>query len=166
MFIHDIIKIKYSKEGYLPDYPYHLISDGEMFAAFLNEDDSCFLYDTYPCPDELFREEYDALIAYIKKKIDAYHSVTPLPDWIYSYMLGVPIYMHSSIEDRHDLLVSMNLDNLNDEIGVRECAQILKFSKEQLLRIPDIDDPRPPTIFGEPHVLKYLRLLKLSGQVV
>ncbi len=35
MLTHDIIKIQYSREGYLPDYPYHMISDREMFNAFI-----------------------------------------------------------------------------------------------------------------------------------
>lgn len=35
MFIHDIIKIEYIRQGYLPDFPYHLISDEEMFNAFI-----------------------------------------------------------------------------------------------------------------------------------
>ena len=42
--IHDIIKIKYINLGYLPNYPYHMISDREMFDAFIdlssNEDSS------------------------------------------------------------------------------------------------------------------------------
>lgn len=33
-FIHDIIKIKYIREGYLSNIPYHLVSDEEMFYAF------------------------------------------------------------------------------------------------------------------------------------
>lgn len=36
--IHDVIKIKYIELGYLPDYPYHLISDAEMCDAFLHRD--------------------------------------------------------------------------------------------------------------------------------
>ena len=64
--IHDIIKIKYTRLGYLPNYPYHLISDEEMFNAFINfngEDDSSsgsssgssssverFFNDNYPNP--------------------------------------------------------------------------------------------------------------------
>ena len=38
MFIHDLIKIKYIREGYLPNYPYHMISDEEVFNAFINPD--------------------------------------------------------------------------------------------------------------------------------
>jgi hypothetical protein len=59
--IHDIIKIKYTRLGYLPNYPYHLISDAEMFDAFINlsgTDDSSgssdyverFFTDYYPNP--------------------------------------------------------------------------------------------------------------------
>lgn len=36
--IHDTIKIKYIELGYLPDIPYHLISDAEMCNAFLHRD--------------------------------------------------------------------------------------------------------------------------------
>ena len=39
-FVHDVIKIKYAREGYLPDLPYHLISDEEMCDAFINLPDS------------------------------------------------------------------------------------------------------------------------------
>ena len=35
MSILDNVKIKYIQEGYLPNYPYHLISDIEAFNAFL-----------------------------------------------------------------------------------------------------------------------------------
>ena len=35
MFTHDVIKQMYTLEGYLPNYPPHLISDEEMFEAFL-----------------------------------------------------------------------------------------------------------------------------------
>ena len=45
----DSIKIKYTREGYLPNYPYHMISDEEMFKAFLDvENQSGFFYDNYP----------------------------------------------------------------------------------------------------------------------
>lgn len=56
MFIHDLIKIKFIREGYLPNYPYHMISDSEMFNAFLNPDyagssdmeESQYFYYAYP----------------------------------------------------------------------------------------------------------------------
>ena len=51
-YIHDIIKIKYVREGWLPNWPYHLISDQEMCDAFLKQDirvipQSLFLVDSY-----------------------------------------------------------------------------------------------------------------------
>lgn len=33
--IHDVIKINYTRQGYLPYYPYHMIADDEMFEGFL-----------------------------------------------------------------------------------------------------------------------------------
>ena len=43
-YIYNLIKIKYIREGYLPDLPYHLISDNEMYDAFLsyNEEQDTF----------------------------------------------------------------------------------------------------------------------------
>ena len=40
MFVHDIIKINYTRQGYLPYYPYHLISDEEMFEGFMSYENS------------------------------------------------------------------------------------------------------------------------------
>ena len=36
--VHDLIKMKYVNEGYLPNWPYHLISDDEMCDAFMRFD--------------------------------------------------------------------------------------------------------------------------------
>ena len=36
MLVHDLIKIKLVRAGYLPNYPYHLISDKEMCEAFIS----------------------------------------------------------------------------------------------------------------------------------
>ena len=38
MFIHDTIKIMYVNMGYLPNFPFYLISDSEMIEAFRKED--------------------------------------------------------------------------------------------------------------------------------
>ena len=58
MFIHDFIKIMYTDMGYLPNYPYYLISDEEMFDAFLR-DDQGFFNDYYPCPADNLQTEYE-----------------------------------------------------------------------------------------------------------
>ena len=58
--VHDYIKIKYTREGYLPDYPYHMISDDEMIEAFMKSDsDEGFFFDNYYVKDESLKEQYE-----------------------------------------------------------------------------------------------------------
>ena len=38
MLVHDVIKIRLVEDGYLPNYPYHMMSDREMIAAFMGTD--------------------------------------------------------------------------------------------------------------------------------
>lgn len=211
---HDIIKIKYTRLGYLPNYPYHLISDEEMFNAFINlsGDDSTsgsgdsseeerFFNDNYPNPfadsDIEFigaggekislRSEYFRLKKYIIDTINQYlanQGTTnaenyTIPDWIYTYMLGEVIYNNSEYLDIHDAL--MLLDNVYvdsnkiiDEAGEEDWEQLLKdnhvnneFTRLSCVRcyiestkyISTLTTGiRPPTVFGEPHVIKQLRL--------
>ena len=48
MLLHDIIKIHLIGAGYLPNYPYHMISTKEMCDAFICEGDApSFFFDTY-----------------------------------------------------------------------------------------------------------------------
>ena len=64
--IHDTIKIKFIKAGYLPNYPYHMISDSEMCDAFLHNEAASgedtqlagFFVDMYPCPDTVLHPKY------------------------------------------------------------------------------------------------------------
>ena len=55
MMIHDVIKIKLSREGYLPDYPPHLISDEEMCRAFIrhatDRSTTDWFHDNFSAPD-------------------------------------------------------------------------------------------------------------------
>lgn len=162
-FLHDIIKIKYIEEGYLPNYPYHLISDSEMCDAFLNNSDECYFYDNYPCIDESLRSDYDSLVNNISYHIDKLkhcnESEFKLPDWVYSYMVGSVIGPNSRKIDIHDLLVPMALDNVDDEFTLHASKECLKISKVWLKKYPASKlDHRSPTMFGEGHVMKYLRL--------
>lgn len=216
--MHDIIKIKYTRLGYLPNYPYHLISDEEMFNAFINleiTDDSSgssdsverFFDDYYPNPFEdvnmiylgsageeiSLRGEYLRLKNYIVEIINEYLSHRgavdedeyEIPDWIYSYMLGEVIYNvpgtadDFQYKDIHDTLLS--LDNIQvdisrviDEAGEEDLIQLLnddhinnEFNRVSCLRcyiestkyISTLTTGiRPPTVFGEPHVIKQLRM--------
>ena len=48
MLVHDILKIRYSDDGYLINYPPHLISEEEMFDAFMNASGEGYFTDNYP----------------------------------------------------------------------------------------------------------------------
>lgn len=167
--IHNLIKLKMIKEGYLPNYPYHLISDSEMCDAFLSDDTSkpSYFYDNYPCLDSSLQEAYDALVESLKIHLnrlkeskDAYYQ---LPDWVYSYMLGSVISINSSELDKHDMFVLMNMDNIDDEFTADISKSCYMLSKQWLSKLPNSKkDNRVPTMFGEPHVIKYLRIMNVE----
>lgn len=199
IFIHNIIKIRYSQEGYLPNYPYHLISDGEMCDAFLyyptvddldevdpntsiedqlweafqTSERVMYFKDNYPYPFNGC-ERGGKLVAEYRKLVEAINwhiqrlksSVTDeyeLPDWVYSYMLGAVIGPMSDKRDIHDLLVLLGTDNTDDDFN-DWCAQASnRASIFWMSKIPEeTQKHRPPTIFGEPHVIKYLRLREVD----
>lgn len=171
IFIHNVIKIKYIDEGYLPDYPYHLISDEEMFEAFMKVDqenvlqDTCFFKDNYVCLDSVLEEDYVTLADEIRYHIYEYleDNTYKIPDWVYSYMLGECICDTSPVEDRHDYLVLLGLDNVDDEMNGEIQARTLEISRGWINKFPsEYKEHRPPTLFGEPHVIKALRLQKVE----
>lgn len=201
--IHDIIKLNYSRLGYLPNYPYHLISDREMFEAFIDlsyEDESSssissddssqdapenstverFFDDMYPNPflgeeNDLYvegaggikirlRSEYCRLKQYIVTTINAYlehcdggdADLYTIPDWIYTYMLGEVIYNDSEYRDIYDLLQLLHANNIDNELTAEICKQCYLVSTRYISTLTA--NIRPPTVFGEPHVIKQLRL--------
>lgn len=194
-FLHDIIKIEYSNLGYLPGIPYHLISDREMFDAFLSgditshvetitdtlgvetstivvtniENPTGYFVNQYPNlwgdmvlssdPEVITVDDvYNNLMLKILSSIQTYLVYnTDIPDWVYSYMLGVVVSPYSSILDRHNLLVLLNADNVDDELtelSIKKCYEV----SERWLRRTASSRKNYPTIFGEPHVFKALRL--------
>jgi len=193
--IHDIIKIKYTRLGYLPNYPYHLISDAEMFDAFINlsgTDDSSgssdyverFFTDYYPNPfyeeDIIYvgpsgkqislSGEYNRLKQYIITTINDYlsHLGTSdqdnytIPEWIYTYMLGEVIYNRPGNSDSFeyldmlDLLTLFDSNNISNEMTPQICKLCYEQSTKYISTLTT--GIRPPTVFGEPHVIKQLRL--------
>lgn len=159
--IRDVVKILYVKEGYLPNYPYHLISDEEMCNAFLSEDSECFFDDRYPCVFDSLAVKWAELRSAIRYHLDKLvaDASYSLPDWVYSYMLGVVIGPYSSKTDIHDMLVLMGLDNMDDELNETIMNTCYEISEAWIEKIPPSrHDHRPPSIFGEPHVIKSLRL--------
>lgn len=181
MKVTDLIKISYVKEGYLPNWPYHLISDEEMCDAFINydsesedgweqflsDDNLCYFKYNYPLLDASMESQYkdlvEAIAYHIRQLKDSKDAEYVLPDWIYSYMMGAVIGVNSSQLDKHDMFVSLNADNIDDEYDVKVGEACYARSKEWLGRLPQVElDHRPPTMYGEPHVLKYLRLLDVG----
>lgn len=183
---HDIIKMKYIEEGYLPNYPFHMISDAEMCDAFLKAnptgsqpglyeaDDTALSYflDTYPCnwsSDATISASYAKLIDSILWHIEQLKaSKSPeyqLPSWVYSYMLGAVIGPNSEVLDIHDMLVLMGIDNVDDVLTTEGARKCLNISTKWVSKLPSQElAHRPPTIFGEPHVIKYLRLVQSSDR--
>lgn len=193
MFTHDVIKMRYSEEGYLPDYPPHLISDEEMFDAFIpmggddeyfhldtkedeitfnvsdwtrytNDTNPSYFKDNYPnvSPSNLL--QYKMLIADIEYHIQMYLTQQnySIPSWVYSYMLKETIGPGSPKEDIHDLLVMLLCDNIDDEFTEEAALKCIDISIRRI-NAAGINkaDHRPITMFGEPFVMKYLRLRSL-----
>lgn len=158
--VNESIKIKYVEEGYLPNYPYYLISDKEMIKAFLREDDGYFAMN-YPCDDENLIDAYQLLLTEITYHLNQYLADNKynIPSWVYSYMIGDAVCDNSSQLDKHSLFTMLNLDNINDEFTPQIYESVYEVSQNWLRKLPaDKLEHRPPTMFGEPHVIKSLKL--------
>jgi len=207
MLIHDIIKIKYVGLGYIKkNYPYHLISDEEMFNAFIDVGDGFksnlidpnvrffdmyypnpFTVDDYYIktkvnPDGTIQETrislthaYSDLKTSIQSYISAYlkHQGTSdeesytVPNWIYTYMLGEVVYQQSEYLDIEDTLELLGCDNLENIFTKEACIECYKISSNYIsstelytvaMSGSNVTKYRPPTVFGEPHVIKSLRM--------
>jgi len=188
MLIHDIIKMKYVNLGYIKkNYPYHLISDEEMFNAFIDLGNAEFnerttmidpnvrlFNDYYPNPfaedDYIYEkknsngevverislsEVYSTLKSYIISCIQNYLAgAGALPNWVYTYMLGEVIYNSSEYLDIQDLLTAIDSFNIDNEFTREACVKCFIIS---LRYVSTGTVTRPPTIFGEPHIIKMLR---------
>ena len=183
-FVHDVIKIMYVGEGYLPNYPTHLTSDNEMVDAFLKiaypvtdevweafmEDDTVsFFKDTYPCPDETVEEQYRALVSSIAYYVSIFKSSTEdgktLPDWVYAYMLGEVISPMSKEEEQEYLFDLLGMTQLNVTFDGAVASKCYTISDAWLRKTSNVDKERVPTVFGEPHVIKALRLTQIDKVV-
>ena len=199
MLVHDILKIKYVQLGYIKkNYPYHLISDEEMFNAFINlgnenfnnkttiiDPTVRFFDDYYPNPfvegDYYIKiktnpdgtqteirislpEEYNNLKSYIISKINDYltyygtaeESEHQVPDWVYTYMLGEVVYKNSEYLDIQDTLALLDCSNIDNEFTKEACVACYATSVNYVASLAT--GIRPPTVFGEPHVIKKLRM--------
>lgn len=159
-FINDTIKINYVGLGYLPNTPYYMITDREMIDAFIGEGN---YFDTfYYCPDESMQDDYDTLKIMIEETLQSYlnDDISEIPDWIYSYMLGNTITYQSPVEDIEYLydLTGLKPDISYDTFDKQLAKECLAISKQWLEKQTSKIYNRVPTMFGEPHVIKSLRL--------
>lgn len=175
MFIHDVIKIQLVNEGYLKDYPPCLLADSEMCDAFLPlsypvSDEAwenfllpstfCMFKDYYPLLDAELEDEYRALVESIAYYIAQFKADLSddarMPDWVYSYMNQSVVGPRSDERDITDLAKLLNLDK--DEFDAELSAACYHVSEAWLQKLLDVDEHRAPTVFGEPNVIKSLRL--------
>ena len=110
------------------------------------------------------KSEYEKLKSYIISTIIDYlaHQGTEsadnyiIPDWIYSYMLGEVVYNNSEYLDIYDTLSLLGANNTDNEFTNMACALCYGTSLKYISTLTS--GIRPPTVFGEPHVIKQLRL--------
>ena len=161
-FVDTLVRIHYVELGYLPNLPYHMITDEEMIDAFIG--DGNYFDSVYYCPGESVQKEYDALRTYISGVLTDYLSgtgdVTKIPSWIYAYMLGNVITYTSDAEDITYLYQLNNLipETSYDIFSEQLASSCLEVSKAWIAKLTSSDSARVPTPFGEPHVIKSLRL--------
>lgn len=169
MFIHDYIKMIYIEQGYLPNYSYYLISDKEMVEAFWKE--GGFFEAKYPCPYNRYDEEpcadlvepYKKLKEAIWLRLEAYlkdPENSSIPNWVYSYMIMNAVTYESLEQDISYIseMVGIDTRKIEAEFTPEVARGCYYTSVEWLKKRPSQFKDRPPTMFGEPHVIKCLRL--------
>lgn len=133
----------------------------------------CYFASNYPMLYDSIKYQYDELVNAIYYHIDNYLdtinevSQYEIPSWVYSYMNGSVIGVNSSQLDIHDLLVMLNLDNLDDMFTEEICNRCLEISNNWIKKLPPSKNiMRPPTMYGEPHVIKSLRISGLLADTI
>lgn len=185
--VNDTVKIRLVRQGYLPNYPPHLLSDEEMIEGFYKYFENVYYkpmkkefenpskVDPYPFTlrgdeeDEMITH-LDDLYTYIKTSCDSAIKIAQVDgedvvvdDWIYSFMLGSVVGPKSDIRDIHDVLVLMNADNIDDIFTRLASETCYKISKKWIAKTYlGTEIKRPPSVFGELHVIKSLRLSQAS----
>ena len=130
----------------------------------MNDEHPMFFKDNYPLIDDEIQTPYKTLVNRIFYEIQEFkknvNDDRELPAWIYSYMLGICIGPMSDKLDIHDMIFAMGTDNIEDDYNIYCAEKCLEISTNWLKKIIVSQDEikRPPTMFGEPHVLKSIRL--------
>lgn len=128
----------------------------------------CYFAANYPLLFDSLQSEYNKLVDALYYHIDTHLNsvgttdVVAIPDWVYSYMNGSVIGPMSSELDIHELLHLMNLDSITAEFTKEVCESCLDISSKWVKKLPPSKNTmRPPSIYGELHVIKSLRIAGL-----
>ena len=160
-FISDIIKIKYIEQGYLSGYPYWMTTDKEMIDAFLGEEG--YFVDNYPCVNPSLEDKYEELVAGITAHLTAYLSDgTEIPEWVYSYMIGSAVSVNSDELDILYLKSAFNLPTTTTDFDAILSQNCYNESDMWIQKLPAEQRNRPVSMFGEPHVIKSIRLKEVD----
>lgn len=124
----------------------------------------CYFSANYPEPNK-FSSEYDTLVSALYYHINAYFQSTEareegtIPDWVYSYMNCSVIGPNSSQDDIQYLLYMLNLTNARNEFTDDVYESCYEISSKWVNKLPPGKKvSRPPSMFGELHVVKSLRI--------
>lgn len=158
-------------------YPDDSYTDDERWDMYMNSAAPMWFKDRYDVTqvegfDELTEDlktewlsRYRTLVEAVVYHINEFKASTAdnkyLPTWVYSYMLGDVISYTSSLLDIHDMLVLMDIDNMSDTFTIDAVAGCYATSSKWLQKLPE-QIHRPPALFGEPHIIKSLRLSQIK----
>ena len=132
--------------------------------------DECYFSDNYPLLFPKYMDTYNILVDALVYHLDLYLQTIKsaeryvVPNWVYSYMNGSSISINSPYLDKSGLFTLLNQDNIECPFTTDVFDQILSISSDWIKKLPPAKrENRPATIFGEPHVIKSLRLLGSAG---
>lgn len=117
----------------------------------------------YPLVAPALQEEYDLLVQSIKNHLTAYlEQKVPIPNWVYSYMIGSAISVNSDPLDILYLRSSFNLEDIDAVFDGETSYNCYQESKKWVEKLTVPYEERPATMFGEPHVVKSIRLRQVD----
>lgn len=151
----------------------HTRTDDERWELYLNDASPSVFKDNYsvqsivgfssaePDVQSVLTSAYRVLVEGLVHQLDTYKASVDdnkvLPNWVYSYMLCSTLTYTSPTLELHDLQSLMNTQKHSDVFDTVTALNCYECSKVWVSRHAQ-RGARCPTIFGEPHVLKYLRL--------
>ena len=149
-----------STDGQTSFSKYHIPMTDEEWEYFKSDTRLSMFRDYYGLPDKALEKQYRDLVSGIVEQLILFEQSMEdgrkLPDWVLSYMNLTTIGAHSEYLDVDGMLMLMGLNMIEPEFTPAVSARCYEISVEWLKKTNNGN--RPATIFGEPHIIKYLRL--------